>query len=89
MHRILSETILLNTTDKGDYELTVWIVPIIPSLGGRHFAANPRSLISVCDRAAIPTSMLRESYGGTEQDAANACVQKVTEFLVSRKRSKP
>ncbi len=87
MARLLRETILLST-DERDYQLTVRIVPMIPSLRGRHFAARPRSLVSVCDRAAISTSVLRDSYGGTEEDAVGACVQKVTEFLVARKRSK-
>jgi hypothetical protein len=88
MHRILSETILLSPTNERNYELTVRIAPIIPSLSGRHFAASPHRLVSVCDRAAIPTFKLRESYGITEEGAVRGCVEKVTQFLTEEKRSK-
>jgi hypothetical protein len=87
--RILSETILLSTTNERDHKLTVRIVPIIPSLSGRHFAASPCSLVSLCDGAAIPTSKLRESYGVTEEDAARACIRKVEHFLRSKDRIRP
>ena len=88
MHRVLSETILIRTTSERDYKLTVRIVPIVPSLRGRNFAASPRRLVSVYDGAAIPTFKLCESYGITEEDAARGCVEKVTQVLTEEERSK-
>ena len=91
-NRILSETILLTATNERDYKLTVRVVPIIPSLSSRHFAASALRLVSVCGRAAIPTFELRESDGITEEDAVRGYIRKVDHFLRSKDqapRSKP
>jgi len=90
MKRILSQTVLLTTTDECDYHLTVRIVPNIPSLNGRHFAAKPSGLASLREKAAISTRGLLESYGVTEEDeedAARACVEKVEQLLTIEKIS--
>jgi hypothetical protein len=87
MHRIQSEAILVTTPEEDDYKLTVRIVPVIPSLAGRHFAASPASLVRVADKASLPTGGLRETYGVTEEDAGRACVAKVEEFLQARSKA--
>jgi hypothetical protein len=87
MNRVQNQTVLITTNNERDYQLRVRIVPVIPSLRGRHFAAKPASLVSVCDKAAVPTRGLRECYGVSEEDAARACIQQVEEFLQARSKS--
>jgi len=86
MNRIKSQTALI-TIDERDYNLSVRIMPIIPSLAGRHVAAIPASLVRVSDKASVPTGGLCENYGVTEEDAARACIEKVEEFLEARNRA--
>jgi len=84
MNRILSQTVLLTASDERDYQLTIRIVRMIPSLNGRHFSARPSSLVSLYDRVAMRCN-LRESYGVTEEDAARNCAATVEEFLETSK----
>ena len=85
MHRILEESVRI-TAEERDYNLSLRLVPVIPSLRGQHFAAKPISLVSLGDKDAISTSGLLESYGVTEEDAARACVKTVEQFLQARNK---
>ena len=83
MHRILEETIRI-TADERDYNLSVRLSPVSPSLRGQYFAAKPTKLFSLHDRISISISRFLDSFGATEQDAVRGCVEKVQQFLSAR-----
>ena len=87
MNRIQGQTVRLTQSDEDEYQLKIRIIPVIPSLAGRHYAAKPASLVRVSNKAPVATGGLRETYGVTEEDAARAGVAKVEEFLEVRSKA--
>jgi hypothetical protein len=82
--RIVSQEVRLTTADDRDYQLKIRVMPVIPPLNGRHFAAKPDTLVSLHRKSAIPVRGLLDTFGVSEQDAARACIEKVEQFLTMR-----